>query len=170
MGGRLALYLALHYPERFTRIVLESASPGLLSASERAERREHDRALAEKLAGTDLAEFLAEWYANPLFESMKKDERSHAMLERRLRNDAAGLAKSLLFMGTGTQPSLWGELESNKIPLLLLAGEFDVKFKRIAERMKESCPHSEVKIAPGCGHNIHFENPELFAAILEEFL
>jgi 2-succinyl-6-hydroxy-2,4-cyclohexadiene-1-carboxylate synthase len=29
MGGRLALYLALHFPQRFPKVVLESASPGL---------------------------------------------------------------------------------------------------------------------------------------------
>ena len=30
MGGRLALYLTLHFPQRFPKVVLESASPGLL--------------------------------------------------------------------------------------------------------------------------------------------
>src|SRR5918994_5654049 len=32
MGGRLALYLALHYPERCVGLILESASPGLEDA------------------------------------------------------------------------------------------------------------------------------------------
>lgn len=34
MGGRLALYLTLHFPERFPQVVLESASPGLQTESE----------------------------------------------------------------------------------------------------------------------------------------
>ena len=39
MGGRLALYLGLRYPERCAGLFLESASPGLESAGERAARR-----------------------------------------------------------------------------------------------------------------------------------
>src|SRR4051812_3449094 len=42
MGGRLALYLALRYPERCAGLFLESASPGLESAGERAARRVAD--------------------------------------------------------------------------------------------------------------------------------
>lgn len=35
MGGRLALYLACHYPERFSHLILESSSPGLADEEER---------------------------------------------------------------------------------------------------------------------------------------
>src|SRR5690606_15918697 len=46
MGGRVALHLALHVPERLGALVLESASPGLASAQERAARVAHDEGLA----------------------------------------------------------------------------------------------------------------------------
>src|SRR5687768_14571218 len=42
MGGRLALYLALRYPERCAGLFLESTSPGLESGEERKARREAD--------------------------------------------------------------------------------------------------------------------------------
>src|SRR5215217_7311259 len=38
MGGRLALYLALRYPERCSGLFLESASPGLEGAEQRSAR------------------------------------------------------------------------------------------------------------------------------------
>ena len=38
MGGRLALYLAIYFFERFYRVVLESASPGLDIEEERIEK------------------------------------------------------------------------------------------------------------------------------------
>ena len=49
MGGRLALYLAVHFPARFSHLVLESSSPGLRTAAERTTRRSWDEAMAHKL-------------------------------------------------------------------------------------------------------------------------
>ena len=49
MGGRLALYLALRYPERCAGLFLESASPGLENSSKRAARRAADESKAKRL-------------------------------------------------------------------------------------------------------------------------
>ena len=43
MGGRLALALALRFPERVTRLILESTSPGIADPAERALRRRRRR-------------------------------------------------------------------------------------------------------------------------------
>src|SRR5690606_13785993 len=45
MGGRLALYLAAHYPQELNRLILESASPGLATEVERQQRRQSDEQL-----------------------------------------------------------------------------------------------------------------------------
>ena len=47
MGGRLALGFACLYPEFVDTLILESASPGLLTEEEREIRRQNDRKLAE---------------------------------------------------------------------------------------------------------------------------
>src|SRR5919206_4942182 len=49
MGGRLALYLALRYPERCAGLFLESSSPGLQGAGEREKRRAADQEKAKRL-------------------------------------------------------------------------------------------------------------------------
>ncbi len=49
MGGRLALYLALRHPDRCAGLFLESASPGLEDAGERAARRAADGEMATRL-------------------------------------------------------------------------------------------------------------------------
>ena len=49
MGGRIALYLALHFPQYFSGVVLESASPGLETLKEKKLRIERDLLLIEKL-------------------------------------------------------------------------------------------------------------------------
>ncbi|HSH03608.1 MAG TPA: alpha/beta fold hydrolase, partial [Anaerolineae bacterium] len=38
MGGRLALYLAIHYPHRINTLILESSSPGLPTPTEQTAR------------------------------------------------------------------------------------------------------------------------------------
>src|SRR5215217_7313125 len=53
MGGRLALYLALRYPERCAGLFLESASPGLESDQERNARRAKDEERARRLESGD---------------------------------------------------------------------------------------------------------------------
>ena len=91
MGGRLALYLALTHPDRCRAVVLESGSPGLASELEREARREWDESKATELERQGLAAFLEDWYRQPLFESIGRNEaRFAALMERRRHNDPAG--------------------------------------------------------------------------------
>src|ERR687894_1308160 len=111
MGGRLALYLALRHPDRCAGLFLESASPGLEDAGERASRRRADEVKAARLEGGDLRGFLRDWYRQPLFASLARDgDLFRRTIEDKTRNDPGELAKSLRGMGTGSQPPLWGEL------------------------------------------------------------
>ena len=171
MGGRVALYTALHLPERIDRLVLESASPGLRDVEARVQRRKHDEALARRLVSEDLGVFLREWYEQPLFESLyAHPERLEEMMARRLENDPTQLARSLRAIGTGVQPPLWDALPSHQMPTLLLAGEKDAKFAEIAQKMAQAVPSARVHICAECGHNIHFEHPESFAGAIRKFL
>lgn len=169
MGGRLGLYLALHYPNYFQKVILESASPGLKTQIERQKRRKKDIGLSRQLMTGNLELFLSHWYSQPLFHSLPQHPEFHQLLERRLQNDPIGLARSLIHLGTGSQPSLWDKLPDYPNPLLLMVGEFDPKFQAINTEMRDLAPAAQLYIAPGCGHNIHFENPELFARAIARF-
>jgi 2-succinyl-6-hydroxy-2,4-cyclohexadiene-1-carboxylate synthase len=169
MGGRLALYMTLHFPERFEKVVLESASPGLKTEKERSQRLEADLQLAQKLENSNIKDFLLNWYDRPLFKSLKNSPHFDKLIETRLANNPLELAKSLRNMGTGNQPSLWGKLAQNQIPLLLLAGEYDEKFTTINTEIASLCPAARLEIVPKAGHNIHFENIDNFVAVVREF-
>jgi 2-succinyl-6-hydroxy-2,4-cyclohexadiene-1-carboxylate synthase len=165
MGGRLALYLTLYFPHRFAKTILESASPGLLTEVERAERVKRDEQIARKLERSlddDFIAFLSNWYNQPIFGSIKNHPQFHNLIEVRLQNNPIELAKSLRFLGTGYQPSLWEKLKENTNPILLLAGEFDDKFVSINTRMTQVCDFCHLNIISHSGHNIHFENVREF--------
>jgi len=171
MGGRLALYLAMNHPERFDRFVLESTSPGLRTKTEREERVVHDGQLAQRLGSMELREFISEWYDQPLFASIdKRCESFGDMVTRRLKENPHELSRSLRSMGTGVQPSSWGQLDSIEAPMLFLAGEKDRKFSSLAEQMGDLCPGGRTAIIPGAGHNVHFERPVEFAEKVTRFL
>ncbi|MBH8552554.1 2-succinyl-6-hydroxy-2,4-cyclohexadiene-1-carboxylate synthase [Nostocaceae cyanobacterium CENA357] len=173
MGGRLALYLALNFPERFYKVVLESASPGLVTAAERLERVKRDAQIARKLkrssAKNDFFTFLLNWYNQPIFGSIKNHPQFDQMLEIRLQNNPIELAKSLQFMGTGSQPALWGKFTENTQPLLLIVGEYDQKFIKINTEMAKKCEVANLKIIDDSGHNTHFENTCKFVQYIKDF-
>lgn len=171
MGGRLALYLALTHPDRCRALVVESASPGLASARERENRREWDESKASELERRGLDAFLEDWYRQPLFQSIHRNEARFAMLmERRRNNDAAGLARSLRLMGTGSQPSLWPRLPGIRFPWLAVAGDLDLRYRKSMQDMVSLSEKGRLAAIPDAGHNTHFENPETFSRTLREFL
>ena len=172
MGGRLALVLALRYPERFSSLILESASPGLADDMARAERKRRDHELADKIEAHGIEWFVDYWERLPIWESQSRLPKTvlRSQCNQRLRNNPLGLANSLRGMGTGAQPSLWRELPDLKLPALLVAGELDDKFRRTNARMAESISRAQMAVIASAGHNVHLEQPERFYAVLRSFL
>ncbi|MCA1719112.1 MAG: 2-succinyl-6-hydroxy-2,4-cyclohexadiene-1-carboxylate synthase [Actinobacteria bacterium] len=171
MGGWLALYLALRHPERCAGLFLESASPGLEDAAERQARRDADEERARLLESGDFGTFLADWYRQPLFAALERHEGlAERLIEARRRNDPGELARSLRGMGTGDQPSLWGELGGLKVPTLAITGALDEKYAGIAHYMAALNPRLRTVIVPGAGHNVRVEKPGAYLRLLKDFL
>ena len=170
MGGRLALYLAIFFPQHFYKVVLESASPGLESKQDRDNRVKRDLNTANRLKTQDLNLFLHQWYANPLFSAFVKHPNYHQAIARRLRNNPHNLAKSLKYMGLGSQPSVWKRLRSIQLPILLIVGKLDPKFVAIGQKTNYLSPQFQLEIVKNTDHNVHFERPLDFVLLLSMFL
>jgi 2-succinyl-6-hydroxy-2,4-cyclohexadiene-1-carboxylate synthase len=165
MGGRLALHFALRHPERVERLLLVGASPGIADPAEREQRRQADEQLAARIEQSDIEAFATEWGSQPLFAAMPRGVADFVHADR-LRNTPPGLAAALRGVGTGVMPPLWDDLPRLTMPVHLVAGEQDAKFRAIAEQMAQRIPGAEVHVVPGAGHAAHLEAPEPIAEIL----
>jgi 2-succinyl-6-hydroxy-2,4-cyclohexadiene-1-carboxylate synthase len=172
MGGRLALTFAMIFPNRVRKLILESSSPGLKTASEREFRRMNDAKLAKFIIDEGVKSFVDYWEDISLFQTMKRLPASvqNKIRVQRLKNSPQGLANSLLGMGTGSQPSWWKELSGLSCEVLLLTGEEDLKFGHIAEAMSVRIKNAKWMVVENSGHAIHVEEPEKFGTIVSDFL
>ena len=172
MGGRLALYLALTYPDRFGRLILESSSPGLATEAERAARRQSDENLAAMIEHDGIEAFVGFWERLALWASQEtlEDSIQERQRRQRLANRPVGLANSLRGMGTGSQPSLWNRLGQLDRPVLLINGTQDSKYVAINQQMLSFLPQAAMYTQVGVGHNVHLEAPEYYLAAILEWL
>ncbi|HTZ85371.1 MAG TPA: 2-succinyl-6-hydroxy-2,4-cyclohexadiene-1-carboxylate synthase [Solirubrobacteraceae bacterium] len=164
LGGRVALHVALAAPERVSRLLLISTSPGIEDAVERARRREADNALAERLEHEPLESFIDSWSAQPLFATDPSDVLRLAEEDQR-RNHARSLAAALRGLGTGEMDSLWVRLGELTMPVTILVGERDAKYRMLGERMSQQLPRARLLTLAG-GHRLALECPQELARAL----
>lgn len=166
MGARIALHTALQSPHNVQALVLVSGTPGLRTKSERDDRKNSDNALAQYIEEIGVDTFIPEWLSNPMFQRLPMEL---ADIPRRCSNSARGLADSLRFAGTGTQASLWDQLPSLTMPVLVITGDNDEKFTEIARQMASAISHVEHRIMNDVGHTCHLEDVSQFVDVFEEW-
>jgi 2-succinyl-6-hydroxy-2,4-cyclohexadiene-1-carboxylate synthase len=164
LGGRIALHVALAAPERISRLVLVSCSPGIEDGAERAERRIADMALADELERIPFEQFIDKWRSQPLFAADPQDVRERAREDQR-RNDPYALAAAMRGLGTGEMVPLWARLRELTMPVTVVAGERDAKFRAIGERMVSLIPGARLVVIPG-GHALPLESPGKLVGVI----
>lgn len=172
MGGRIALAYAARHRNRVSHLILESASPGLRTARERAERNAADHALADRIERNGVTAFVEEWERMPLFESQRALSAGvlEAQRARRRRNHPGSLAGALRGLGTGALPSCWDCLPGLDLPVLLVTGSLDRKFVGVAGEMARLLPRGRQVVVEAAGHAVHLERPDAWLASVLPFL
>jgi 2-succinyl-6-hydroxy-2,4-cyclohexadiene-1-carboxylate synthase len=172
MGARLALNLAVTNPAHVRALILESGSPAVAGVEERAARVASDEMLATKLERDGIEPFVDFWQSLPMFASHQRlsDEARDRLRRQRLSNNPAGLAGSLRGFGQGVQPYLGDRVSGLAMPVCLIAGEDDEKYRRLALEMQAQPTDAEATIVASCGHTPHLEQPNEFDRIVTSFL
>ncbi len=164
LGGRVALHVALADPERVQRLVLVSCTAGIEDPAERAARRLADRRLADELESGPFEDFIERWRTQPLFAG-EPPEVGRLAREDQRRNRPEALAAALRGIGTGEMEPLWDRLGELRMPVTVLVGERDPKFRALGERMVGLLADAELVLAPG-GHGLALENPDAVSRVL----
>jgi 2-succinyl-6-hydroxy-2,4-cyclohexadiene-1-carboxylate synthase len=157
LGGRVALHVALAAPQRVSRLVLVSSSPGIEDPIARAQRRTADRRLADELEALPFEDFIERWRGQPLFSDDPPEVAALAREDQR-RNDPRALAAAMRGIGTGEMTPLWGRLGQLSMPVTVLVGARDAKFHALGERMATRLPDGALVVISG-GHGLPLENP-----------
>ena len=165
MGARIALHLALLRPDLVDALVLLGGTAGIDDDEERAARRAADEVLADRLEDIGTDAFLDEWLAQPLFAGLPAEARGARS------TDASGLAWSLRLSGTGTQQPLWDRLGELRMPVLVVAGERDEKFRALGQRLVAAIgANATLGLVPDAGHAAHLERPDGFLDVVRPWL
>jgi 2-succinyl-6-hydroxy-2,4-cyclohexadiene-1-carboxylate synthase len=162
MGGRLAFHVALHAPHRVRHLILVSTTPGIRDEERRQQRRADDEALAAELEREGIEAFADRWGRLALWRTQSDAVRAAARAER-LSQDPHGLAAALRGFGTGTMPHVWDRLGALNLPVTIVVGSEDERYREVARKVHERMPWAKVVVVAGVGHAVPLEAPGALA-------
>jgi 2-hydroxy-6-oxonona-2,4-dienedioate hydrolase len=163
MGGMVALQTALDYPDRIDRLVLYGSSctgdlPKRFETFETSiERlREHGvEGCAERIVPT--------WFV--------QGDKAPSFTMCRDAGRGTSVESAVRALGALRDWDVCERLSELSIPVLVICGDCDRSTAPDQSyRLWQNIAGSQLCVVPGCAHNVHLERPELFAAIVIEFL
>ena len=171
MGGRVALSLALNFPERFNSVVLESSSLGISNQQERAIRLQKDKKLLSAIKTKDQKEkFLKGWYRLPIFGDISSHPNFDKLFKSKLQGNFSSWNNAIAYFSVGAQEDYHKRIRDLEIPLLYISGSNDKKYQQIGNqvaRLNNLIKHRSIE---NVAHNTHFEKEDAFTCEVLSFL
>jgi 2-succinyl-6-hydroxy-2,4-cyclohexadiene-1-carboxylate synthase len=150
LGGRIALQLQ----ECASAVVALSAHPGLMSQKEKEERSKIDKIWSEKLLTLPFDAFFAEWYEQPIFQTLRQNlSLLQLIVKRRMKQNPQDLARVICQMSLAGQP----RITRFPTPTLFMHGEEDLKYRELYCGLPKTVAVRSIK---NSGHAIHLENAQ----------
>lgn len=166
LGGMVAQELALAYPERVDRLVLACTTPGGDAAFPMPARTVSLMLEAPAMP----PEVALRRFAVNAVGPGGSEELVERIVAYRTSNppDPAGWQSQA---AAGAMHDALDRLEGIEAPTLVIHGTEDaVVDPRNADLLAERIPGARVERLPGCGHLPFWEEPEMFASLIREFL
>ncbi|MFN3453557.1 MAG: alpha/beta fold hydrolase [Pseudobdellovibrio sp.] len=164
LGGRIGLHLLKEYPKKFKKFIIVSAHPGLESEAEIKQRETQDLLWKNKLQNLSWNNFLEEWQKQPVF-AQDKDLKRNAEDFNRIK-----LELSLERLSLSQQGVMNKIIQKNQDKIQWIVGDLDIKFKTLAEDMRQKKILSNYERILNSGHRVIFDNPEELSRIILETL
>ena len=177
MGGRNALEIAHRFPSRVEKLVIEDIGPvmretaaeSLITLLNSVPVPFESKRLAKEFFETKFLEIFKarpdrEGIAQFFYANIVEDKQGRAVW----RFSEKGVRESIL--GGRTQDR-WSEIESLKMPTLLVRGELSRDLPRdLFDEVLQRNPTIQGVEIKGAGHWVHSDQPEAFIAALRVFL
>ena len=170
-GGRMALLSAIGDQSNVSALVLISSNAGIRDQTVRESRVERDHVLGDRIREIGVGAFVDSWTSVGITRLDHLDE-AYRVWDRSVRsqNSADGLASALRGYGQGAQPSVWHELGSLTMPVLLIVGSRDDRYTSINTEMAGLIPDAELLVIGDAGHNPLADQPEVTYGAISRFL
>ena len=166
MGARAALELAVDDPGGWDALVMVSSGAGITDGRQRSERRAADLVIADRLSGSGIEEFAAAWSSLDLWAD--EPEESARLRERMATQHLPeGLAAALRTYGQGSAPAMQPYLRAFPVPTIVVHGELDTKYSRLALEVAQTTAHGESVSVVGAGHSLPLTHPAQLAGQIE---
>lgn len=167
MGGYISLKFTLDHPDMVKELVIVCGNAGI--TSDPVLRQWVKRMTAVAASGVEaIAEEMPQFLFAPDFIKSHPDHIA-GWRKRFLTLSEFGLLSTCIpYLA---RPSLLEVLPKIKVPTLVIAGDKDIRTLIDAARvLHEGIPGSRLVVIPDGGHMVHEEQPQVFNAIVSEFL
>lgn len=165
LGGMIAQYAAIHYPDKIQSACIISSAAGRTQEEAAAVQARID-ILRNGNPGEHFRKSVARWYSP---EFIAANEPLLADLERQNReNDPWCYSEAYSVLAYA---ELGPELNKIKVPTLVATGEFDLgSSPRMAQYMHDQISGSELHIFEGLRHSLLVEAPDRVLDLVTRFL
>lgn len=169
MGGRNAMNFAFRFPRRVISLVIEDIGP---------ESDPSDVGRYEKLIGRVPTPFATKLQAkqfllNDFGDAVLGNYFYSNLVEKQDGSVDWRFSKNAIFESVkmGRNQDRWHEFEAIRVPSLIVRGENSKDLsKETFQKMIEKNSHMESVEIPGSGHWVHFDKPDEFIRVIDEFL
>jgi pimeloyl-ACP methyl ester carboxylesterase len=163
-GSFIAQRVALDYPHRVTRLVLNASGATLLDNEAVMGLGEEMLALEDPISPEFVREFQESMVYQPVPQEFLDTVVSESLkLPARVWRD--------YWEGVVLAPDHAARLGGIDAPTLIVWGEQDIIFSREdQERLVRTIPNATLRMYPETGHAVHWDRPEQFVRDLEEFM